>query len=210
MLRAASLGSRRLLRQQTRTNNSRLLFQPSNLPARPPLLPRALFCTNNSSSDRDPTLLEGWVEVQDPKSGKPYYYHSKTRRTTWEKPLSNDQKYGAQELEGEGEGQILYSVNNRVFFAALTTGSICHAGFWLWFVGTTCVEQEFDAVPFITWFATGSASGFVFFAQYYAKQTVKQIEHFTKTDRVRFTMHSMFGGEGRQSRRLPSSLASLA
>ena len=34
-------------------------------------------------------LLEGWQEVIDPRSGKPYYYHVTTRTTTWIRPELN-------------------------------------------------------------------------------------------------------------------------
>jgi len=34
-----------------------------------------------------PPLPEGWIEVIDPSSGRPYYYHEETRVTTWERPI---------------------------------------------------------------------------------------------------------------------------
>ena len=36
--------------------------------------------------EEDLPLPQGWKEVKDPKSGKTYYYHKDTKKTSWKRP----------------------------------------------------------------------------------------------------------------------------
>ena len=38
----------------------------------------------------DQPLPEGWKEVNDPKSGKTYYYHKETKKTSWKRPKEEE------------------------------------------------------------------------------------------------------------------------
>lgn len=42
------------------------------------------FCAQETMSSSNGTL---WRTAVDPRSGRPYYYHSVTKETTWTKPL---------------------------------------------------------------------------------------------------------------------------
>lgn len=43
----------------------------------------------NENISVDDALPDGWVEVEDPSSGRNYYYNSLTQETSWERPLGD-------------------------------------------------------------------------------------------------------------------------
>lgn len=42
--------------------------------------------------------VPGWVAVQDLSTGRTYFYHTETRETRWDKPMSKSQKSGEEGL----------------------------------------------------------------------------------------------------------------
>lgn len=43
------------------------------------------------------TIGQGWVQYEDEKSGKPYYYNSSSKETSWENPNPTTTKQADEE-----------------------------------------------------------------------------------------------------------------
>lgn len=56
--------------------------------------PATTQTASNPNVDPSPEapLPDGWVEVMDPASGKPYYYNMYDRRTSWDRPVQDQQE----------------------------------------------------------------------------------------------------------------------
>lgn len=77
----------------------------------------AAAATNEQSEEKveessDPEMLaDGWIEVQDPGTGKTYYYNQSTEETSWEKPTSGSAGQlteGWAEVVDPNTGNIYY------------------------------------------------------------------------------------------------------
>ncbi|KAL7493622.1 hypothetical protein ACHAWT_005212 [Skeletonema menzelii] len=65
--------------------------------------------TNSSSQSKKKKKPQEWKAAQDPSTGLTYYYHLKTRETTWEKPVDFDEEAAAGDTKAKGitGGKIL-------------------------------------------------------------------------------------------------------
>lgn len=65
--------------------------------------------TRTFDVDARVSLPEGWVEVKDPKTGKPYYVETATKKTQWARPEDPKAEAPAAEAGGdEDDGGLLF------------------------------------------------------------------------------------------------------
>jgi len=71
-----------------------------------PELRRTLSAPKNVQNNNFKRAKPVWKEVKDPKTGRTYFYHRKTRKTTWHRPKEMDMPPEEQELEPKVVKQV--------------------------------------------------------------------------------------------------------